>query len=845
MNKKTITKTKSTIDKKKSKLDIPGLDLNDPLDMMGQLNNFLNNEPYSETYHELSKFWSKLPLYENKEQMYNFFESLVNNQVTLVISGTGSGKTVLIPKFLLKYFMITNPTEQSANYNGKIVITNPKILSTVENADYSAKTLDVPLGSYVGYNFRGSSTDKISKDTKLLYSTDGILLTAILKGDLLLSEYQGVIIDEAHERKLPIDLLLYFLKNVVINRPEFKVIIMSATIDAELFRHFYEKDDIKFGKVEISGQSNYPIKSIYLQPHEKINNFNFIDIGITKILQILDETDEGDILMFVASIADTAKGCSKLRAQCPQKIKITQKCNTFYCAELSAKTGDNEKTFATKKNDYKTIDPNYKRKIIFATNTAESSITVDGLVYVIDGGYEYSGYYDFIKCQNIISQHYITKAQVKQRMGRAGRTQPGTCYHLYTEQTYKSFDDYPKPDIITTNLCDQFLSFIKNQLYLSKSVNLAKNLITPATPDQITASIRFLHFNKLIKIIGNSKSKRSISFSSNQYSDSDSVSDSNQNLKNIFYNDEYFGGSESSVSETDYESDTNESSNIYAKREATELQKTEDALEGSLDYYNINYPDFKTYDAWNNYEGSITRFGKIINEMNGYPMELGLLAFYGKLLNLPSIYSLIGIIVAMDYKTDNLINFPPGMQFKDKIQFINQNFPDACSFVFSEHLFCYFLLTNYFEMGNKLELLNISVFDKVNESKKIFFKIVDRLHPNDLITIKDKYALLPAIDIDAMEIINKMYLAIFLAYRYHSIKQNSDNAFIYKTLNYPENSTATVNFSYGNQINSNDANNYSFGVCSNLNNFNNKVSMNLCTLFPNNFTNTYLQSFMK
>ena len=274
---------------------------------------------------------------------------------------------------------------------------------------------------------------------------------------------------------------------------------MSDTIDAELFKNFYEKDEISFGLVEISGKSNYPIQSIYANPSDRINPFNFLDSGVNIILKLLDETDTGDILMFVASAADTVNGCSKLRASCSQKVKIVEKCNTFYCAELHSKISETNKNYATKKDDYKTLNTQHKRKIIFATNLAESSLTVDGLVYVIDGGLEYGNSYDFLKNQSIIDRHYITRAQVKQRMGRAGRTQPGVCYHLYTEQQYNNFEEYPKPNITTVNLTDQFLSFIKNQIYLSQAIHLASSLISPADPLQIMSAVRFLHFYKLIK----------------------------------------------------------------------------------------------------------------------------------------------------------------------------------------------------------------------------------------------------------------------------------------------------------------------------------------------------------
>jgi pre-mRNA-splicing factor ATP-dependent RNA helicase DHX15/PRP43 len=186
------------------------------LDPEGKNKNPLNDEEYGDEYKQIAKIWSKFSAYKIRETVLDTIE---NNQVTLIISGTGSGKTVLLPKYLLHVL----------DYKGKIGITLPKQIIAKSAAEFAAKTLDVKLGKQVGYQYKGSESSGKSKDTQLLYATDGTIVARLLN-DPELREFDGIIIDEAHERKVQIDFLLYLLKKTVQIRPEFKLIIMSATI---------------------------------------------------------------------------------------------------------------------------------------------------------------------------------------------------------------------------------------------------------------------------------------------------------------------------------------------------------------------------------------------------------------------------------------------------------------------------------------------------------------------------------------------------------------------------------------------------------------------------------------
>lgn len=463
----------------------------DVLNAKGTGVNQLNSKEYSDNYKIYAKFWSKLPMYTDTKKVKNFFDLLNNKQVILLISGTGSGKTVLVPKYVLKW-IIDNKLP------GKVGVTNPKSLTTFTNAEYGAKTLDVNLGEEVGYKFRGAPKDSMSDKTKLLYATDGIILANILNSDPLLKNYNAIIIDEAHERGIQIDVLLNLLREIVKKREDFKLIIMSATINAEVFKNYFDIEDIKFGQIEISGAPNYPIKQHFLQKNGMVSRRNYVQKAVDQVIEIIDKTKEGDIIVFVATENDTHNGCELLREKCPQKTEKI-KCKDSICVEVYSKMKPENKELAISKNLYK--EKGYKRKVIFATNVAESSITFDGIVYVIESGFELSNYFDAEYNNTVVTKTYTSQAQIKQRIGRAGRTQPGESYHLYSEKEFNEFKKYPSPNISVVDLTDYILNFIKAKKTIHNMITFIKEFITPPNVIQIVAALQKLHYCQAIKII--------------------------------------------------------------------------------------------------------------------------------------------------------------------------------------------------------------------------------------------------------------------------------------------------------------------------------------------------------
>lgn len=410
------------------------------LDPLGENPNPLTDKPYSDAYRNLAKqVWSNFPAYKDAEKI---IDQIIEHNVILVISGTGSGKTVLFPKFVL----------HALNYKGKVVITLPKQVVTQSSAKFAADTLDVNLGEEVGYKYRNSGKGTVGDKTKLLYCTDGTLV-AMLLSDPKLKEYDAVLVDEAHERKVNIDFLLYLLKNVVTIRPEFKLVIMSATINESIFREYFK--GLNYINLEIGTKPNYSIKSIFLNKDIDIEKNEYIKEGLSIIKKIIsDDEDKGGIIFFVTSVNETNDTCDTLNLGGGFK-------ETNLCISLYSGMDEDEQKKATDKNYYRQfVGPN-GRKVIISTNVAESSLTIDGASYVIDSGLEIKSRYDPIDRVDILEKGLITSAQARQRMGRTGRTGPGTCYHLYTEETFNNkMIKFPLPSIKVESISYEMLRLL-------------------------------------------------------------------------------------------------------------------------------------------------------------------------------------------------------------------------------------------------------------------------------------------------------------------------------------------------------------------------------------------------
>jgi ATP-dependent helicase HrpA len=355
-----------------------------------------------------------------------------DNQVVIVAGETGSGKTTQIPKICL---------ELGRGVRGVIGHTQPRRLAARTVAERIAQELGTELGSVVGYKVR--FTDKGGSDTLVKLMTDGILL-AELQHDRDLLQYDTLIIDEAHERSLNIDFILGYLKQLLPRRPDLKVVITSATIDPERFAaHFVNAKGQPAPIVEVSGRT-YPVEVRY-RPIVDLDDPDG-DPDRDQVQAISDAVGElqaegdGDILVFLSGereIRDTADALGKLQLRRTEVIPL-------YARLSSAE-------------QHRVFQPHSERRVVLATNVAETSLTVPGIKYVIDPGTaRISRYSHRLKVQRLPIEP-VSQASANQRKGRCGRTSDGICVRLYTEADFESRPEFTEPEILRTNLASVIL----------------------------------------------------------------------------------------------------------------------------------------------------------------------------------------------------------------------------------------------------------------------------------------------------------------------------------------------------------------------------------------------------
>lgn len=454
--------------------------MSDPLNARGMGNNFLTGRPYSKAYKDFAARWSKLPLYKDKKKLREVTRSLLEFQVTVIVSGTGSGKTMIVPKIATKLMMASPDTASK-----KVVVTTPKIATTLSAAETGAVTLDVILGQEVGYAFRGAGRDGSSDLTRLLYSTDGTLLQQAER-DPDFMEFHTVIIDEAHERPVPSDFLIMMVKNALQHESsKLKVVIMSATIDDSIFINYFRNAGCTVNSIHVSGAPNMPVESLW---HPVSMKSDYLQEGV---FHIADLPPEASVLFFVPTTNDAEEGCKIISQICKRKA-VGSLCLPYVCDTFYAKQKEE-----LRKKAIEALSKKSTRHIVFSTNAAESSITIKGLNYVIDSGLEFSSSWDALRNASILKQRFATQAQIRQRMGRVGRTSPGTVIHLYSREKFESLNMYPLPSICNVDIGDRVLQMTE-RMSLSSVVTLLDDMITPPSDDQVKGAIVFLLYHRLI-----------------------------------------------------------------------------------------------------------------------------------------------------------------------------------------------------------------------------------------------------------------------------------------------------------------------------------------------------------
>ncbi len=373
-----------------------------------------------------------LPIVAHRDKI---IETIKNNPVTIICGETGSGKTTQIPKMCL---------DAGLGRDGFIGHTQPRRIAARSVSDRIASELKTELGGAVGYKVRFS--DKLSNDSYIKLMTDGILLAEI-QSDPWLNQYDTIIVDEAHERSLNIDFILGYLKSLLVKRRDLKVIITSATIDPDTFsRHFND------APIVLAEGRSYPVEVRYRPWQEDENDDRDQPQAIFDACDELASLGGGDILVFLPGerdIRETADVISKASAS----SRLLRGVEVLpMLARLSA--SEQAKIFARHSG----------RRIVLATNVAETSLTVPGIRYVVDAGLARMSRYSVRSKVQRLPIERVSQASANQRKGRCGREAPGVCIRLYSEDDFDQRDEFTEPEILRTNLASVILQMEVSRL---------------------------------------------------------------------------------------------------------------------------------------------------------------------------------------------------------------------------------------------------------------------------------------------------------------------------------------------------------------------------------------------
>lgn len=373
--------------------------------------------------------YHSLPVYEQKQRI---LDTLASNQVVVVQSPTGSGKTTQIPVILY---------EAGYTETGIIAVTQPRRIAALSVSEFISKQLHTTYPGLVGYKFRFE--DKTDTTTKIKIMTDGILLQE-MKLDPWMSKYSVIMVDEAHERSLNIDFVLGLLKRILAERKDFKVIISSATMNAEAFSSYFDGCPI----VTIDTVT-FPVALIYDPPALPASTMSdaSCDALLAKIQdtvdRVLDNKEDGGILIFLPG--------EKIIKDCLNRLDHAPFAWKLHTLPLYGRL--------PKEEQERVFDPAPfgKKKVVISTNIAETSVTISDITTVIDSGLAKLNFYNPKTYTSSLNETSVSKASCNQRKGRAGRTCPGTCYRLYPRKDYETRQMYTTEEIYRTDLSEVVL----------------------------------------------------------------------------------------------------------------------------------------------------------------------------------------------------------------------------------------------------------------------------------------------------------------------------------------------------------------------------------------------------
>lgn len=391
------------------------------------------------------RYPADLPITARREEIV---AAIRDHQVIILAGETGSGKTTQLPKMCL---------EALPELRGQIGCTQPRRVAAMSVSKRVAEELNVRWGAEVGCKMRFS--DDTSRDTRIKFMTDGILLAEI-QSDPLLRAYSMLILDEAHERSLNIDFLLGYLVGLLKKRPDLKVLVTSATIDTEAFSQAFGGAPI----IEVSGRL-YPVDIRYAPIDSGDDDYGYIDATIAAVEDALIETDSGDVLVFMPTERDIRDTRDLLDGRLGREFEVLALFGRMASAEQQ-----------------KIFSPGAKRRVVIATNVAETSITIPRVRYVVDTGLARISRYNPRTRTKRLPVEAVSQSSANQRAGRAGRVQDGVCIRLYSEEDFEKRDRFTMPEIQRANLAEVILRM--------KAYKLGEIETFPFINPPVSASIR-------------------------------------------------------------------------------------------------------------------------------------------------------------------------------------------------------------------------------------------------------------------------------------------------------------------------------------------------------------------
>ncbi|KAK4190325.1 putative Pre-mRNA-splicing factor ATP-dependent RNA helicase PRP43 [Podospora australis] len=431
--------------------------------------------PHSQSYFKILKTRRDLPVSKQREEFLAMYHS---TQILVFVGETGSGKTTQIPQYVLY--------DELPHLTGKLIAcTQPRRVAAMSVAQRVANELDVQLGEEVGYSIRFEN--RTGPKTLLKYMTDGQLLREAMH-DPDMTRYSCIILDEAHERTLATDILMALLKEIAQRRSDLKIIVMSATLDAQKFQTYFslKKEDPPAPLLAVPGRT-HPVEIFYTPEPER----DYVEAAVRTVLQIHAVEPEGDILLFLTGEEEIEDACRRISLEVDDMVRESDAGPmAIYPLYGTLPPHQQQKIFD------KAPEPLRKggrpgRKCIVATNIAETSLTIDGIVYVVDPGFSKQKIYNPRSRVESLLVSPISKASAQQRAGRAGRTRPGKCFRLYTEKAFKKeLIEQTYPEILRSNLSNTILELKK--LGIEDLVHF--DFMDPPAPETMMRALEELNY---------------------------------------------------------------------------------------------------------------------------------------------------------------------------------------------------------------------------------------------------------------------------------------------------------------------------------------------------------------